>query len=70
MEQFRKPSYHEGVGWFIATSGSSFGYLHSDGVIRDSAIHNGELSGWFETEDLALRAIRNYGKTIIKQLEV
>ena len=69
-KQFQKPKFVEDLGYYIGIRNKIGYYLHTDGVIRDSCVHNGKLTGWFKTKKEAYRAISNYGLVTIKQLGV
>ena len=69
-KQFQRPKFEVNLGYYIGIRNKVGYYLHTDGVIRDSCVHNGKLTGWFKTKEEAYQAIRNYGLVTIRQLEV
>lgn len=55
----------KGKGWYVGTADETtyFGYLHQDGVIRDSTAVEDEYTGYFSTEEEALEALSKYRET-------
>jgi len=52
-----------GRGWYLGLDNNSgFGYLHSDGIIRESTQNREtlEYTGYFATEEEALQAKAEY----------
>ena len=46
--------------WFIIRAEPEWGYLHIDGVIRNSTFGNGTYSGRYKTREAARKVVRQY----------
>jgi hypothetical protein len=53
------PSRPEGMAWYVPAWRAGY-YLHSDGVVRQSIMHNGDRLGYYATQEDALAAIAKF----------